>query len=897
MKLLNRFFFEKIHSFFILYLLNLNKNYLNTELIFIEIKNFELTKTQQKNFDSKLNILDFYLLFSKKTLKILLDEKLKIEKKKKVYFPKNPEIEIINIENINVMNFNCLNSDTNFKLKLVILKRLKKNLFKIGSMFFSNHFILKARFKIFSKKIIFLKITNSQVFFLENIKKFYIILPLLEILIFKKMRNFFFQKKNLKKKINFSNLNIYKKIKNNSEKKKFSRGFYFSIFFKKKNIFADLNVRKNFYCISSFSKNCKKLPSLEVRRTIFVNPSIFFTILYQFLIDISEIFIKKLIYLKDFEIFLEISTYFFHLFSESIRFNIFSNPIIFAKKEKNLKDSRLTFFLKLNQIYPGFIHNFNGFCDLILSFNFLKTYKRICINLENGSAKNIPKITFLFLKKKNKPNYLNLKSKKIKNIINLIFLFNKKNFGFFSKKEINLKKSIIKKIFFSAIKNGFFSHFKNFISKNKNFFFLNNKIVLFFRKNFFTLLFYWSIKKIKWIEKKNLLFLKLKFLNFNFIFKKKNRNLEISLNSISEFFSKKVFKQIMVLLNLFKTKKFNFKEKPETLVYKKNIGELKNISFHFLKKNFVSKSGKIQIYSNMILLKSYNFKKNITIAFRDVKFIFFFYDKNENKKIIHFHLWKSINLDNGENLDDIQFYFDEKENFIKLYNRDEIDFHDNEIFNEEQQIIKSKKLNENFFFFLNFINLISGKNIEISNYDLGFCGILDKSYLKISPSKNCLLNFSNNISNIFCLSELDFVYFERIYSGVKNFDLAIIYNWFGPKKSNKNKTWSRLSSISFKKIFLIQNFFQKFITKIGKGNRTINWEILIENIGKNRINFFKKKKFKFFIKKKKKKKLLRLIKFSKKNFLLNPKKSYNKHYYDRNRLKLNWDVLENTNLS
>jgi hypothetical protein len=114
--------------------------------------------------------------------------------------------------------------------------------------------------------------------------------------------------------------------------------------------------------------------------------------------------------------------------------------------------------LKLNQIYPGFIHNFNGFCDLILSFNFLKTYKRICINLENGSAKNIPKITFLFLKKKNKPNYLNLKSKKIKNIINLIFLFNKKNFGFFSKKEINLKKSIIKKIFFSAIKNGFFSH-------------------------------------------------------------------------------------------------------------------------------------------------------------------------------------------------------------------------------------------------------------------------------------------------------------------------------------------------------------------------------------------------------------------------------------------------------
>ena len=133
---------------------------------------------------------------------------------------------------------------------------------------------------------------------------------------------------------------------------------------------------------------------------------------------------------------------------------------------------------------------------------------------------------------------------------------------------------------------------------------------------------------------------------------------------------------------------------------------------------------------------------------------------------------------------DVQFY---KESGIAA---EDINFRGGRKFNdmdelqqEEQERQNRKRLNTKFLAFARQIETAAqnSKNkfeVDIPEDDLMFYGCPQKHVLNIRPSKNCLIAISEFPFFVLDTSNIEVIHFERVFHGIKNFDMAIVFKDF-----------------------------------------------------------------------------------------------------------------------
>jgi nucleosome binding factor SPN SPT16 subunit len=98
---------------------------------------------------------------------------------------------------------------------------------------------------------------------------------------------------------------------------------------------------------------------------------------------------------------------------------------------------------------------------------------------------------------------------------------------------------------------------------------------------------------------------------------------------------------------------------------------------------------------------------------------------------------------------------------------------------------------------------------------LSFSGCPHKSVVKIRPTKKCLIAISEPQFFVIEIDDIEFIYFERLSYGIKNFDMAIIF------KDLVN--YKRINSIPVEHIEEIKNFFDTSNIIFAEGVIPMQW--------------------------------------------------------------------------
>mmetsp|Transcript_60050 Transcript_60050/g.147659 ORF Transcript_60050/g.147659 Transcript_60050/m.147659 type:complete len:223 (+) Transcript_60050:258-926(+) len=196
-------------------------------------------------------------------------------------------------------------------------------------------------------------------------------------------------------------------------------------------------------------------------------------------------------------------------------------------------------------------------------------------------------------------------------------------------------------------------------------------------------------------------------------------------------------------------------------------------------------------------------------------------------------------------LEEILIYFEKDINYSKSIFKDENMSDDSDLSKEEIENSINHKIKEILIFFTNSFCYFCGKNIEIPQKKFGFYGFYKKAIFSFYPTKNLLQTSSFFFPLMVTFSNIEFVIFERIITGVKNFDTTIILNC---SNSNSQKTSFKLFRfffLDFRKFDSIQSLFVKNILTVFKGPNYIDWNNLSREIEKNKKIIPKEKIGKF----------------------------------------------------
>lgn len=149
----------------------------------------------------------------------------------------------------------------------------------------------------------------------------------------------------------------------------------------------------------------------------------------------------------------------------------------------------------------------------------------------------------------------------------------------------------------------------------------------------------------------------------------------------------------------------------------------------------------------------------------------------------------------------------------KLNDMDELE---QEAREREQKI----KLTQKFQNFVKIIEQASDRTrykiqFDIPFKDLDFYGCPHKSVVKVRPTKNCLIAISEFPFFVIDIDDIEFVYFERVQFGIKNFDTAIIFKDF--------TTFKRINSIPIEHLEDIKDYLDSISIVYSEGVVPMNW--------------------------------------------------------------------------
>ena len=129
-----------------------------------------------------------------------------------------------------------------------------------------------------------------------------------------------------------------------------------------------------------------------------------------------------------------------------------------------------------------------------------------------------------------------------------------------------------------------------------------------------------------------------------------------------------------------------------------------------------------------------------------------------------------------------------------------------ELEQEEAERQGRKRLNTKFHGFSKLIEQASERNrtpvlVEIPENELTFYGCPLKQVVKIRPTQNCLVAISEFPFFVLDVNDIEVVHFERMFYGMKNFDLAIIFKDFS--------TFTRINSVPTEYTEELKSYFNE----------------------------------------------------------------------------------------
>ena len=106
-----------------------------------------------------------------------------------------------------------------------------------------------------------------------------------------------------------------------------------------------------------------------------------------------------------------------------------------------------------------------------------------------------------------------------------------------------------------------------------------------------------------------------------------------------------------------------------------------------------------------------------------------------------------------------------------------------ELQQEEMERHQRKRLNQRFHTFAEQIEKASERNktpieIDIPFDEYSFTGCPQRQVVRIRPSKNCFVALSEFPFFVLEVDDIEVVHFERMFHGMKNFDLVIVFKDF-----------------------------------------------------------------------------------------------------------------------
>ena len=97
--------------------------------------------------------------------------------------------------------------------------------------------------------------------------------------------------------------------------------------------------------------------------------------------------------------------------------------------------------------------------------------------------------------------------------------------------------------------------------------------------------------------------------------------------------------------------------------------------------------------------------------------------------------------------------------------------------------------------------------------------------MRIRPTKHCLVALSEFPFFVLDTNDIEIVCFERVYFGIKNFDLAIIFKDF--------QTFKRIDSIPIEYFEELKSYFDSIDVIYAETNAPFKWNSVLEELRKN----------------------------------------------------------------
>ena len=215
----------------------------------------------------------------------------------------------------------------------------------------------------------------------------------------------------------------------------------------------------------------------------------------------------------------------------------------------------------------------------------------------------------------------------------------------------------------------------------------------------------------------------------------------------------------------------------------------------------------------------------VDIVFSNVKHLFYQpCASDELIVILHFHLKQPITLGEKQTTD-VQFYKEsgiaaEDINFKGRHKMNEMD----ELEQEELERQQRARLNKRFLNFGKMLQEASDRNrtpleVDIPMDDLSFTGCPQKQVVKIRPTKECLIALSEFPFFVLDVNDIEVVHFERMYYGMKNFDLAVIKKDF--------TTCLRINSIPTEYTEELKSYFNEIGIIYLESMAPLKWDLIL----------------------------------------------------------------------
>lgn len=235
----------------------------------------------------------------------------------------------------------------------------------------------------------------------------------------------------------------------------------------------------------------------------------------------------------------------------------------------------------------------------------------------------------------------------------------------------------------------------------------------------------------------------------------------------------------------------------------------------------------------------------IDINYANIKHALFQPCENELLVLIHFHLKNPI-LVNKKKATDIQFYTEVGSQTDDLdQHRGRSTYDPDEIGEEQRERELRKRLNIEFKRFVEATEEIAKSNGEHLEFDLpqrelAFHGVPKNSSQLMLPTSKCLVQLSEWPVFILTLSEIEIVSFERIFHGLRQFDMVFIFKDY-------TKSVQQITTIPIESLDSIKRWLNEIDVVWYESRGNLNWTEILRTIREDIEGFLADGGFEIFL--------------------------------------------------